>query len=69
MSLTTLSASALSRAIQTRQVSCREVMQTYLARIAMVNPLLPGEDFAWLLNGKPAAKLRVAGSHLVEGHR
>ncbi len=39
MSLTTLSASALSRAIQSRQVSCREVMQAYLARIAMVNPL------------------------------
>ncbi len=30
---------------------------------------LPGEDFAWLLDGQPAAKLRVAGSHLVEGHR
>ncbi len=30
---------------------------------------LPGEDFAWLLDGQPAGKLHVAGSHLVEGHR
>lgn len=30
---------------------------------------LPGDDFAWLLDGRPAARLRVTGSHLVEGHR
>lgn len=30
---------------------------------------LPGEDFAWMLDGRPAARLRVAGSHLAEGHR
>lgn len=30
---------------------------------------LPGEDFAWMLDGRPAAQLRVAGSHLSEGHR
>jgi hypothetical protein len=29
----------------------------------------PGEDFAWLLNGTPAGRLSVTGSHLVEGHR
>lgn len=29
----------------------------------------PGEDFAWSVNGKPAGRLVVAGSHLVEGHR
>jgi len=29
----------------------------------------PGEDFAWMLEGTPVAKLRVVGSHLVEGHR
>jgi len=29
----------------------------------------PGEDFAWMLEGTPVGKLRVAGSHLVEGHR
>jgi hypothetical protein len=29
----------------------------------------PGEDFAWLLDGKPAGQLTVSGSHLVEGHR
>lgn len=30
---------------------------------------LPGEDFAWLVDGRPLARLCVAGSHLVEGHR
>ena len=30
---------------------------------------LPGEDFPWLLNGLPAGKLTVSGSHLIEGHR
>lgn len=30
---------------------------------------LPGEDFAWMLDGRPAAQLRVAGAHLAEGHR
>lgn len=29
----------------------------------------PGEDFAWLVNGKPAGRFVVAGSHLIEGHR
>jgi hypothetical protein len=29
----------------------------------------PGEDFAWLVDGRPAGRLRVAGSHLIEGHR
>lgn len=29
----------------------------------------PGEDFAWLVEGEPAARLSVRGSHLVEGHR
>lgn len=29
----------------------------------------PGEDFAWLLDGQPAGRLIVTGSHLVEGHR
>ncbi|MBC7481454.1 MAG: amidase [Rhizobacter sp.] len=39
MDITALSASALSTAIHSRQVSCREVMQATLARIAEVNPL------------------------------
>lgn len=30
---------------------------------------LPGEDFAWMLDGLPAGQLLVAGSHLEEGHR
>lgn len=30
---------------------------------------LPGEDFAWRIDGGPVGKFRVAGSHLVEGHR
>jgi hypothetical protein len=29
----------------------------------------PGEDFAWLVDGRPAGRLTVAGSHLIEGHR
>jgi hypothetical protein len=29
----------------------------------------PGEDFAWLLDGEPAGRLAVTGSHLVDGHR
>jgi len=29
----------------------------------------PGDDFAWMVNGKPAGRLVVLGSHLVEGHR
>ena len=37
-SITALDASALSRAIHGRQLSCREVMQAYLARIADLNP-------------------------------
>lgn len=30
---------------------------------------LPGEDFAWLVDGEPRGRLAVTGSHLVEGHR
>ena len=37
--ITNWSASELSSAIHARQVSCREVMQTYLERIAQCNPL------------------------------
>jgi hypothetical protein len=29
----------------------------------------PGDDFAWLLDGRPAGRFAVQGSHLVEGHR
>ncbi len=29
----------------------------------------PGDDFAWLLQGQPAGRFTVTGSHLVEGHR
>jgi amidase len=36
--ITALDAGALSRAIHARQLSCREVMQAYLARIADLNP-------------------------------
>ena len=36
--ITGWTATELSRAIHARQVSCREVMQAYLARIAQVNP-------------------------------
>ena len=39
MDITELTAHALSAAIHSRRVSCREVMQATLARIAAVNPL------------------------------
>lgn len=29
----------------------------------------PGEDFAWLVDGRPAGRFVVQGSHLIEGHR
>jgi len=29
----------------------------------------PGEGFAWVVNGTPAGRFVVTGSHLVEGHR
>lgn len=29
----------------------------------------PGDDFAWMVNGRPAGRFAVTGSHLVEGHR
>ena len=29
----------------------------------------PGDDFAWLVQGRPAGRLSVTGSHLIEGHR
>ncbi|MGH8820572.1 MAG: amidase, partial [Rhodoferax sp.] len=38
MHITELTADGLSRAIHSREVSCREVMQAYLARIAAINP-------------------------------
>ena len=30
---------------------------------------LPGDDFAWTLDGAPAGRFAVTGSHLIEGHR
>lgn len=29
----------------------------------------PGEDFPWLVDGRPLGRFVVSGSHLVEGHR
>ena len=29
----------------------------------------PGEDFTWSVNGAPAGRFTVTGSHLVEGHQ
>ena len=37
-------------------------------RVAFVADL-PGEDFAWLVDGQPSGRLSVTGSHLIEGHR
>lgn len=30
---------------------------------------LPGEGFSWMLDGEPAGRVAVTGSHLPEGHR
>ena len=38
--LTALSATELSAAIHGRKVSCRSVMEAYLARIGAINPLV-----------------------------
>jgi amidase len=38
MDITDLDATSLSQAIHARQISCRETMQAYLARIARLNP-------------------------------
>jgi hypothetical protein len=29
----------------------------------------PGDDFRWMIEGEPAGRFVVVGSHLVEGHR
>ncbi len=50
--ITDLDADALSRAIHTRALSCREVMQAYLARIHRLNPQLNA-----LVNLAPDASL------------
>ena len=50
--ITDLDASALSRAIHAREVSCREVMAAYLARIQAVNP-----QFNAIVNLAPDATL------------
>ena len=39
MDPTALDALALSRAVRAREVSCREVMQAFLARIHRLNPV------------------------------
>ena len=51
-SITALDADALSAAIHRREVSCREVMQAYLARIDALNP-----RFNAIVNLAPADKL------------
>ena len=65
--LTNLSADALSQAIHARTISCREVMDSYLARIHRVNPLFNAivnlADDASLL-----AQADVCDAELARGH-
>ena len=65
--LTDLSANALSQAIHARAISCREVMDSYLARIHRVNPLFNAivnlADDAALL-----AQADVCDAELARGH-
>lgn len=63
--ITALDASALSQAIHRRQVSAREVMQAYLARIEALNPkvnalvgLLPHEDLLQQADARDAMLAR-----------
>ena len=65
--VTAQDASALSAAIHARQISCREVMQAYLARIARLNPrfnalvsLRPGDE---LLAEADACDAELARGH------
>ena len=64
MNITELTADALSRAIHARQVSCREVMQAYLARIDAVNPafnaIVSLQDGDGLLRQADARDLQLA---------
>ena len=67
MDLTELSATALSQAIHARRVSCREVMQAYLGRIARVNPvhnaLVSLRDAGELLREADARDAELARGH------
>ncbi|MES2099613.1 MAG: amidase [Pseudomonadota bacterium] len=67
MQLTDLSATALSAAIHAKAVSCREVMQAYLARIAAINPahnaLVSLRDFDALLREADACDAELAAGN------
>jgi len=67
MDITELSATALSQAIHARRVSCREVMQAYLGRIARVNPvhnaLVSLRDAGELLREADARDAALARGH------
>jgi len=66
MELTELSASALSAAIRAGQVSCRELMQATLERIARVNPahnaIVSLRDGDELADRRPAHDTRFAAA-------
>ncbi|SOC40252.1 amidase [Rhizobium subbaraonis] len=65
--ITSLSATALSRAIHSRHVSCRAVMEAYLARIAALNPkvnaIVSLRDTAPLLSEADAADRALSEGH------
>lgn len=68
MDITDLAATPLAKAILAREVSCREVMAAYLARIAAVNPRLNAivslREAELLLSEADAADLELArGEH------
>ena len=72
--ITALSASALSAAVQQRQLSCREVMQAYLARIEAINPkvnalvgLLPPEALLQQADARDAMLARGASMGWMHG--
>ncbi len=74
MNITDLPAHALSNAIHSRELSCREVMQAYLARIDLLNPacnaivsLRDGDALLREADARDAELARGASSHAPVG--
>ena len=72
--ITDLGADALSRALHARELSCREVMQAYLARIERLNPrcnaivnLAPADDLLAQADGRDRELARGASRGWLHG--
>ena len=65
--LLSISAAALARAIQTKKVSVKEVVETHLQRLAEVNPAL--NAVVQLASDRALDEARVADLALLKGER